>query len=102
MGKIEVKIKKPIKGWGYHGGEVAELPSETAKKLIDGGYAILVPDTDGKENPLPKDLPARELLFENGFEDLKSILNAKEALTDIEGIGETTLKNILEYIEKQN
>ncbi len=100
MGLVTVKIKKPKKGWAYHGGEVAELPAEAAKELIDGGYAIMAPATEGDENPLPEDLPSRDLLFENGLETIEQIIEAKEALTDITGIGGTIAKKIVDYIEE--
>ena len=49
-----VKIKKSIKGYGYFGGETVSLPDEDATRFVNEGIAIVVQDTEGKdENELP-------------------------------------------------
>ena len=95
-----VKIRKPIQGYGYFGGETVNLPDETATKFVNEGNAILVPDTEGEENPLPEDLPARGILFENGFTGVKQIFEAKESLEGIDGIAKKTAEKIIKYCEE--
>ncbi|WP_270487826.1 hypothetical protein [Butyricimonas synergistica] len=97
-----VKIRKPIQGYGYFGGEIVDLPDETTTKFVNEGNAILVPDTEGdeKENPLPEDLPARGILFENGFTEVKQIFEAKESLEGIGGIAKKTAEKIIKFCEE--
>lgn len=96
-----VKIKKPIKGYGYFGGEIVNLPDEDATRFVNEGGAIVVQDTEGKdENELPEELPARTVLFDNGFTSVEQIMAARETLVEIDGIGKKTAEKIIEYCEK--
>lgn len=94
-----VKIKSPIKGFGYFGGETANLPDEIATKFINSGAGIMVQETEGGEdnNTLPADMPMRELLFENGYESVGQILDAESTLTDVKGIGNASAVRIIEF-----
>lgn len=95
-----VKIKQPVKGYGYFGGETVDLSSEIASEFINAGVAILVPPTEGEnDNTLPADMPMRELLYENGYESVGHILEAKDTLTDIKGIGNASAGKIIEFCE---
>ena len=96
-----VKINKPLKGYGYFGGEPAELPDDVAAKFINSGAAIMIQKTEGGEddNTLPEDLPMRDLLYENGYESVEQILDAKETLTDVKGIGNASACRIIEFCE---
>ena len=97
-----VKIKKPIKGYGYVGGETAELADETAGKFIEDGSAILIPGTEGESddnNSLPEGMPARDLLFNNGYESIEQILEARDTLVDVKGIGNAAASKIIEFGE---
>ena len=71
-----VKIKKPIKGYGYYGGEGED------------------------ENVLPEGLPARAILAGNGFTSVEQILSARETLEAIEGIGVKTVEKIISFCEE--
>lgn len=99
MDKIRIKIKKPRKGWSYHGGELVDLPSDIAKEFVDGDFAIQVPDTEGKDNELPVDLPMRDLLFQEGYESVDSILESQNTLTDIAGVGDKLSAQIVAFCE---
>lgn len=93
-----VKIKCPVKGFGYFGGETADLPDDIAADFVNVGIAVMVPETEGgEENTLPEDLPFRKLLAENGFTEVKQILSASDTLTDIKGIGPAAAGNIVEF-----
>lgn len=97
-----VKIKKPIKGYGYFGGETTEIADETAGKFIEDGLAILIPKTEGENddnNSLPEEMPARDLLFNNGYESIEQILEARNTLVDIKGIGKAAALKIIEFCE---
>ena len=91
-----VKIKKSIKGYGYFGGETVSLPDEDATRFVNEGIAIVVQDTEGKdENELPEDMPARAVLLDNGFTAIEQVLAARETLIEIDGIGEKTAEKIM-------
>lgn len=98
-----VKIKQPVKGYGYFGGETVGLSDEIASEFINAGAAILVPPTEGDEgendNTLPPDMPMRELLYKNGYESVGQILGAKDTLMDIKGIGNASAGKIIEFCE---
>lgn len=85
----------------YFENDVADLPNEKAAGLVNKGWAIMVPDTEGEENNLPEDLPAREVLFDNGLETIDDIKNAIDTLTDIKGIGKKTVQQIKKFIAKK-
>lgn len=93
-----ITFRHSVKGLGYFGGDTAELPDDLASDLVKGGAAVLVPETDdGEKNPLPEDLPMRNLLWENGYESVEQILDASETLTDIKGIGPSSADRIVQY-----
>ena len=96
-----VKIKKSIKGYGYFGGETVSLPDEDATRFVNEGIAIVVQDTEGKdENELPEDMPARAVLLDNGFTAIEQVLAARETLDEIDGIGEKTAEKIIKFCEE--
>lgn len=97
-----VKINRPVKGYGYFGGETAELSDDIAAKFINDGAAIMIQKTEGVEedNLLPEGLPMRDLLYENGYDSVEQILNARGTLTDVKGIGEASAKRIIEFCEQ--
>lgn len=96
-----VVIRKPIKDYGYFGGETVSLPDEVAIRFVNEGYAIMAQETEGDdENVLPEGVPARAVLFENGFTEVKQILEAKETLVAIEGIGAKTAEKIIKFCEE--
>lgn len=77
-------------------GDVFEVESELATKMIDASIAKLATETDSQ---LPPDIPARETLVKlniNSIEELKAIDN----LTDLEGIAAKTAAKINEYLAK--
>lgn len=90
-------ILRSIKGYGYFKGDVGELPDEVATDLVNKGYVTLY---QGEEkNELPEGMPARKILFDNGFRTVEDVLNAKEALVEVKGIGKKMVETIIEYCE---
>jgi hypothetical protein len=97
---IKVKWLKAHHAYAYSKGNIGTVDAEKAPVLIEGGYIIPVPDKEDDEvNPLPEDLPVRDLLFENGFDTIEKIKEAGDAITDIKGIGKGTLKTLAEWFE---
>jgi hypothetical protein len=97
---INVKWLKPHWAYSYSAGETGSVFADVAPSLLKGGFILPAPDKDNdKVNPLPEDLPVRDLLFENGFETVEKIKEAGEAITDIKGIGKGTLKQLAEWFE---
>ncbi len=103
MSKQDIKVKwvKPHPRYAYFAGDVGTVKVEKVKELLDKGYIIPIPDQeDKKDNPLPEDLPARDILYEAGFDTVEKVKEAGESLADIKGIGKGTLKQLAEYFKK--
>lgn len=72
--------------------------------LYNAGYLIILPDeaTDvlTNVNPLPAELPGREILFEEGFTSLDKIKEAGESLKLIKGIKQKMYTMIMAFIDE--
>lgn len=88
---------KPVKGYAYFTGDVGELPDEVAADLVKKGMVTLYQGEE--ENTLPEGMPARKILFENGFRTVEDVKNAREALDEIRGIGKKMAVTIIEYCD---
>lgn len=86
---------KPVKGYAYFKGDVGELPDEVVTDLVENGFVTLYQGEE--ENTLPEGMPARKILFENGFRTVEDVEKAKEALEGIKGIGKKMVDTIIEY-----
>ena len=95
---MKIKFKKPAQGFAYFEGDVADLAPEVAAKLVDDGFAIIVPETEGDDNELPEDLPGRLILFKEGIKTLDDVRKITESLTEIKGIGKKLAAEIVAYI----
>lgn len=95
---MKIKFKKPAAGFAYFEGDIADIDSESAAKLVEDGFAIIVPDTEGNENTLPEGLPCREILFNSGLETIEDIENVLDTLTEIKGIGKKSAEQITAFI----
>ncbi len=84
---------------GYFGGEIADLEAKICATWIESGHMIAIPETEGDENTLPDDLPAREILYKEGIKTLEDVKKVKETLVDFKGIGSKTASDIIKYIE---
>lgn len=98
---MKIKFKKSAPGFAYFEGDIAPLNPELAAKLVDEGYAIIIPDTEGDDNELPEDLPGRLILFKEGIKTLEDVRKIAESLTDIKGIGKKLAAEITEYITEK-
>ncbi len=88
---------RSVKGYAYFAGDVGELPDEEAADLVKKGFVTLYQGED--KNTLPEGMPARKILFENGFRTVEDVKNAKEALEEIKGIGKKMAVTIIEYCD---
>jgi hypothetical protein len=95
---MKIKFLKPVQGFAYFENEIAaDLSDDAAATLILQGFAIIIPDTEGNENNLPEDLPAREILFNEGLETIEDVLNALPTIGDISGVSKKDAKKLLTY-----
>lgn len=100
METLHVKFKKSHSDYGYFEGDFAELPADEVALLVENGFVILFPgEKEKSENPLPTDLPCRDLLFENGFVTMDQVGEAGEGLCEIKGIGPKLCTNILDFLK---
>ena len=98
MESLKIKFKKAHRDYAYFSGDFATLPANVVADLVESGHVILFPgDDDTEPNPLPEDLPARDLLFANGFTTLDQIIAAGESITEIKGIGRKSSDLIIQY-----
>lgn len=96
---MNIKFLRPVVGFAYFEGDITgSLPDDRAAYLVSIGAAVLIPETEGKTNTLPDDLPARQLLFDAGFETVADILNAQSTLTDVPGISKRMAEKILKAL----
>lgn len=95
-----IKFLKPRPGMAYFEGDKANLPDETANKLIEEGYAMstttIVPESD-----LPLFLSGRNALIKGGLYTKKQVLDARESLCDVPGISKKTSEEIIKQLEEQ-
>jgi hypothetical protein len=97
---IKVKWLKAHWDFAYSEGDIGHVTAAHAAMLLKGGYIIPLPDEpEGEVNPLPADLPGREILFNAGFKTLDEVKSAGASLTDV-GISNTTIKKIMAYLNK--
>ena len=99
---MKIKFIHPVPGMAYFAGDIAEIDEQRGAKLIAQGSAFMIPETEGTPNNLPQDIPAREILFENGLENMVDVKNALETLTDLNGIGKATAKKIIAFVKEYN
>ncbi|MDR2919694.1 MAG: hypothetical protein LBV72_10075 [Tannerella sp.] len=93
-----VKFIKCKKGLGYFAGDQVDLSEETAKQLIDEGFAQTLTSKPNVESDLPLDLKGRDALIKAGLVTKNQVLAAKETLTDIKGIGKAMEREIIEKL----
>lgn len=100
------KILKPIPGYAYFGGElVTALPDGEASRLLNEGYLIVLPETEGENDftiELPEEMPYREMLRRNGYVSLTDLPATPQELTA--AVKEITAKraaSIYEYLNKE-
>lgn len=93
---VNVKFLKPAPGFAYKEGDTGIVLAEKAPELLKFGYIIIIPETE-RNNPLPEDLPARDKLFDAGYDTIEKIKEAGDSLTEI-GLSKTIIKKIQTYL----
>ncbi len=86
--------------YAYNKGDRGIVLADRAPSLLKEGFIIPVPDEDENKNTLPEDLPARDVLFEAGYDTIEKIKKAGESLIDVKGIGKGTLKQLEAWFEE--
>ena len=97
-----MRFLRCVPGYGYFRGDVGEVAEEDAERLVEAGLVTAAPaEEEAAGCRLPEDLPMRELLAANGFETLEQVAAAGEALMEIDGIGEKTMRKILAHCRER-
>jgi len=98
---VRVLWIKAHHNYAYSAGNTGHVKAEDLEKLLKDGYVVPLQDEeDEKINTLPEDLPARDILFAEGFDTAEKVQEAGESITDIKGISKATYKQIVAYFEK--
>lgn len=96
---IKVRWVKAHWDFAYSEGQIGYVTAKNAEMLLKGGFIIPLPDEDEEVvNPLPKDLPGRDILFNSGFDTIEKIKEAGDSLLDA-GISTTTMKKVKAYLK---
>jgi hypothetical protein len=95
---INVRWLKAHWAYAYSAGQNGIVDANVAPVLLKGGFILPLPDEDdgSKPNPLPADFPAKDKLFDNGFDTVEKVQQAGPGLQDI-GISKAMIKKILAY-----
>ncbi len=104
MARVNVKWRKKHPAFGYFAGAVGTVDSGEAVALYNAGYLIILPDEAtnvmANVNPLPAELPGREILFEEGYTTLAAIKESGESLKLIKGIKQKMYTMIMAFIDE--
>lgn len=98
-----VKFLKSHPEFAYFKDDNAEISDEKAAELLEKGYVIIVPTSEGddEENTLPADLPARAAIWNAGYKSIEELADVTaDDLTNIKGIGKKMAQSIVEYLSK--
>lgn len=103
MAKVNVLWRKKHHEYGYFAGDNGVVEAAAAADLYKKGYLIILPDEAAAAltnvNPLPDELPGREILYEEGFTTLEAIREAGESLKLIKGIKQKMYTMIMAFID---
>lgn len=104
MAKVNVKWRKKHHAYGYFAGDTGVVEAAAAAGLYENGYLIILPDEAAdvltNVNPLPAELPGREILFEEGYTTLAAIKESGESLKLIKGIKQKMYTMIMAFIDE--
>lgn len=99
MELLSVKWLKPHPEWAYFEGNFAELPADKVSELVSTGHVIYFPGEKVKDvNPLPLDLPCRDILYSEGFDTIEKIKQAGASIKEIKGIGKRSFENVTAFL----
>lgn len=99
---MKIKFLKPVAGFAYFEGDVAELADNLAAGIVAKGAAVIIPETEGPVSNLPLMIPARAILVREGFETIEDIRAAVDTLSQIKGLNKKTVKEITDFINDSN
>ncbi|HNY52938.1 MAG TPA: hypothetical protein PK727_04650 [Bacteroidales bacterium] len=100
MAWIKVFWLKSHPDFSYFPKQTGVVQSEKFDSLFSGGYITPLPDVKDKaENPLPADLPGRDILFEAGYDSIEKVMRAGNSIADLDLSGATVTK-IKKYLAR--
>jgi hypothetical protein len=95
---MKVKILRSAPGYGYFRGDIACLPDETARTLIENAFAA--ESDESPKSDLPEDLPCRSILIKNGINSKELVLKAGEdGIRIFDGIGTSAARKIIKQLK---
>ena len=101
MENLKIQFLKSHPEFAYFVGDNAELPADKVSELVQSGHVILYPgETEKEENPLPVDLPCRDVLYEYGFSTIEEIAEAGENITVLSRINKKQAEKIKQFLSK--
>lgn len=101
MENLKIQFLKSHPEFAYFVGDNAELPADKVSELVQSGHVILFPgETEKEENPLPIDLPCRDILFESGYTSIKDLVIAGDSITRLAGINKKQAEKIKQFISE--
>jgi len=93
-GYIQLLFNEKPANTTYTAGSYCWVLESEAAQYIANGMAVEY----GKESDLPKDMPGREALIKAGVKSIEEVMQIED-FDEIEGIGQSTEKKILEYLD---
>ena len=85
-------------GTHFRAGSYSWVSTTTAREYIDAGYGKMY--NPYEKSDLPMDTPGRKALLKNGVDSLERVSALdKERLMELDGIGEKTATEIIEWLE---
>ena len=101
MENLKIQFLKSHPEFAYFVGDNAELPADKVSELVQSGHVILYPgETEKEENPLPVDLPCRDVLYEYGFSTIEEIAEIGENITVLSRINKKQAEKIKQFLSK--
>jgi hypothetical protein len=100
---IRVKWLKAHSKFAYSAGDLGMVTPDWAEKLVAEGYIIPIPGVirdgsgSGTVNPLPEDLPGRDILFTAGFDTPEKVKDmTRDDMLDA-GVSKSVAAKISKY-----
>ena len=101
MENLKIQFLKSHPEFAYFVGDNAELPADKVSELVQSGHVILYPgETEKEENPLPVDLPCRDILFEGGYFAIEEIAASGDLFAKLQGISKKQAEKIKQFVSK--
>jgi len=86
-------------GYGYMEGTELDCTEAFGEEMIEIGMAVKV---HRDPTSLPAELPARQILIDNGIETIEELkqITDPEVLMELKGIGKKVAQQIIDFVNK--